>query len=152
MWQYHVQNVIKPIAFFFFCGVSGLSVNFSGIDSPVTLVRVCFSLFGISFLGFGLVFCLREIHEIRVTHEGEIIFVRVVGVTRLRAADIRRLEGRYKADYSGPSWSLRVDYMSSGRQRNVELCEFDDVRAFAERVRALTPSLEITGTWPMREP
>jgi hypothetical protein len=93
MWQYHVQGFIKPIAFFFLGGVGGLSGISAGIDSPDTLERVWVSLIGIAFLGFGLS-CLREIHEIRVTHEGEIIFVRVVGGIRVRAADIRRLEGR----------------------------------------------------------
>lgn len=151
MWQYHVQGFIRPIAFFFLCGVSGLLGISAGIYSPDTPERVFGALIGIAFLGFGLS-CLREIHEIRVTHEGEITFVRVVGEIRVRAADIRRLEGRYVADYSDPSWSLPVHCMSSGRKRKVELCEFDDVRAFAERVQALTPSVEITGTWPMRAP
>jgi hypothetical protein len=151
MWHYQVQGFIQPILFFFLCTLAGLTGFAFGTEIPHEAGWAAGLIFGGALLSFGAL-CLREIHDITITRRGEISFLRVVGETRVLADDILCLEGRYVADYEGQRWSLRIHYRSSGKEGKVDLPRFDDVRALAERIRVLNPSVEITGIWPRPSP
>jgi hypothetical protein len=87
----------------------------------------------------------RQVREIRVADDGTVEFVRVRGRIRVAARDIRAVEGAKHRDEDGDVfWELRVRH--SGRR--IRVWNFERAEEFVADLRALNPSVAVTGEWP----